>query len=167
MSFSITGNLFTGSFLRPDITNPNDLRITKTKNITTYRLAVSENESDESITVINEPKRTRQNTLTYSELRINWLNICGIIPGLSTVTGTGRALLRIVHTIAHLAKAIFDKQNRNSHLNEATLGFYNFARGTIEAVSFFGNTIVGIFDIYRLRKKEKVYNDEMEIQITQ
>ena len=43
------------------------------------------------------------------------LNIFGFLPIFSTVTGIGRALLGVVHTIVHLACSIFS-ENRKHHL---------------------------------------------------
>jgi len=168
MSLSITGSFLTGPFLRPDITDPNDLKLVKTENITRDGLTISENNEPDghvTLTIKKEPKPARQDTLTYSGLKLNWLNICGIIPGVSTVTGIGRAFLGLVHTIVHLAKAVFDKQNRNEHLNEAALGFYNLARGITEAIPVLGNLVVGIFDIYRLNKQQNAYDAKMKAQI--
>src|ERR1700722_18020208 len=76
------------------------------------------------------------------------LNKLGYIPGVSTITGLGRSLLGIVHTIAHLACAIFSK-NQSDHLQEAGLGLKNIVRGVIEAIPIIGNITIGAIDCCR------------------
>ena len=123
--FSINCNILTGPFLRPDITDPNDLQINShaipVKGLS-YTEQTTANGNDVLILIKNEDKPGLQHVLTYSGLKIYWLNQCGFIPVLSTVTGFGRTLLGLVHTIYHLAGAIFDCPNRTGHLWEAGLG---------------------------------------------
>ena len=161
MSLSITGNILTGPFLRPDITEPTDSQSVKNRRFTTNESKFSARAmigGDVEIAVTQEPVNNVEFKLTLSRLKINSLNICGIIPIVSTVTGTARTLIGLVHTIAHLAKAVFDQQHRDGHLNEAALGFYNFVRGLIEIIPVLGNIVVGIFDIYRLEKQQGLYD---------
>src|ERR1700722_1949448 len=89
---------------------------------------------------------TSSGTATRSGVCI--LNKLGYIPGVSTITGLGRSLLGIVHTIAHLACAIFSK-NRWGHLQEAGIGFKNIVRGVIEAIPIIGNITIGAIDCCR------------------
>ncbi len=130
--FSATGNLLPGSRARPDLVNLASCQYNAVDN--------AQEESGASIcsisiTTINCP-----------------LNKAGYVPGLSTVTGLARALLGIVHTIVHLAAAIFDLQNRALHLEEAALGGKNIVRGLIEMTPIIGNIAVGIFDMKRVEK---------------
>lgn len=67
----------------------------------------------------------------------------------STITGLGRVLLSLVHTIVHLASAIFDARNRSEHLEEASLGAINFARGWIEMIPVVGNIAMFVADLVR------------------
>lgn len=170
MHLSSAGRFLTGPFLRPDITDPNNLKLVKTEDITREHLTVSKkNDPDgNAILVINkEPHPAKRLTHTYKGLKLHWSNVCGVIPGVSTVTGIGRAILGLVHAIIHLVKAIFDKLNRKEHLIEAALGFYNLGRGVVEAFPLLGNIIVGIFDIYRLNKQQNAYDAKLESQIMQ
>lgn len=83
------------------------------------------------------------------------LNICGYIPGVSTLTGAGRSLLGTVHTIVHLASAMFDSKNRSDHLAEAALGGKNMLRGLVETVPVIGNIATFTHDNKRSQKFNK------------
>ena len=63
-----------------------------------------------------------------------WNNL-GYIPVISTITGCARASLGIIHSIIHLALAIFNSKNRDHHLQEAKLGGSNICRGPTKAVA--------------------------------
>ncbi len=81
MGFSATGNLLPGSIQRPDIV--------------TFIFSEQEEGWSSSTRTLSAPCK---------------LNILGYIPVVSTVTGLGRALLGLVHTIVHLACSIFSKK---------------------------------------------------------
>ncbi len=89
------------------------------------------------------------------------LNNLGYIPGVSTITGCGRALLGIVHSIVHLATAIFDSKNRAKHLEEAKLGGKNIARGLVEMIPVIGNITMFVVDLKRTNKFEKQAEEVM------
>jgi hypothetical protein len=89
------------------------------------------------------------------------LNLLGYIPVVSTITGLGRALLGLVHTIVHLACSIFSK-NRDHHLEEAKLGAKNIGRGLIEAIPVIGNITMFIVDLKRMNKFEKMAKDQID-----
>lgn len=131
MGFSATGNLLPGSIQRPDITT----------------IICKQNKRFSSITLIGT-----------TNCRLNRL---GYIPFVSTITGLGRALLGIVHTIIHLACAIFSK-NRKHHLREAKLGLKNIARGLVEAIPIIGNITMYVVDKFRIGKFEKMAKDHIE-----
>jgi len=80
------------------------------------------------------------------------LNKFGYMPVMSTITGLGRALLGIIHTIVHLVSAIFDRQNQAQHVQESTLGAKNIARGIVEAIPIAGNLAMYITDEIRIHK---------------
>ena len=75
-------------------------------------------------------------------------NVLGYLPVVSTITGLGRTLLGIVHTIVHLACSIFSK-NRDHHFQEVSLGAKNIGRGLIEAIPIIGNITMFIVDIFK------------------
>lgn len=167
MSLSVTGSFLTGPFHRPDITDPNNLNLDKTEGITVDDLTLTERMGPSGMPIFRlekKPTIVQQQTFTLNGPRLNWLNICGFIPGVSTVTGIGRAFVALVHTVAHLAKAIFEKQNRKEHLTEAALGFYNFGRGVIEAVPLLGNFVVITFDLCRLIIQSKAQSIKIKEQ---
>lgn len=83
------------------------------------------------------------------------LNTLGYIPVVSTITGSGRAVIAVVHTVVHLVCSIFSK-NRNYHLKEAKLGAKHIIRGVIEATPVIGNIIVIMLDRVRINKFEKM-----------
>jgi len=89
------------------------------------------------------------------------LNTYGYIPGVSTITGIGRALLGIVHAIIHLACSIFS-QNRSHHLAEAFLGAKNIGRGLIEAIPIIGNITMFFVDIKRMNRFETMALDHVK-----
>ena len=80
MGFSATESLLTGSVQRPDTT--------------TFVMSKSEGGSSSS-------------TAGSTNCQLNKL---GYIPVVSTITGLGRTLLGIVHTIVHLVSAIFSNK---------------------------------------------------------
>lgn len=82
-------------------------------------------------------------------------NISLYIPGVSTVTGFGLALLGLVHTINHLTRAVFDSQNRNFHLQEAKLGAVSILKGIVGMVPIAGNSILLIKDFIVAFKESK------------
>lgn len=138
--FSATGQLLPGSTDRPDIFT---FAFNK-KNILTQDRSVS-----------SQPCT---------------LNILGYIPVVSTFSGIGRSLLGIVHSVVHLACAIFS-QNRTHHLSEAKLGAKNIVRGLVEAIPVIGNITLLIVDVMRMKhyqkmaeecikKNEAAYNDQ-------
>lgn len=134
MGFSATGHLLSGSMHRPD----------------TVTLMFLEHKKGAF------PGHYSSSTRTGSTLAR--LNFWGYVPGVSFFTGLGRALLGIVHTIVHLACAIFSK-NRGHHLEEAKLGAKNIGRGVIEAIPFIGNITMYIVDLLRINKFEKMAKD--------
>jgi len=146
MGLSITGNFLTGPWVRSDITRKEDFRKDNVTVATPSDLA----DGDMRLTTVTH-------TFEGTGPEPHWLNICGMIPGVSTITGVGRSLVGLVHMVAHLAKAIFDKPNRDEHLREAGLGFYNLVRGLVEAVPVAGNIVVIVFDVYRLNKEQKKF----------
>jgi hypothetical protein len=85
------------------------------------------------------------------------LNGAGYLPIVSTVTGLGRSLLGLAHTIAHLVIAIFTRKGH--HLREAGLGAQNFGRGLVEMVPFLGNAAMLFNDVRRVMKYEKIARD--------
>lgn len=131
MGFSATGNLLSGSMQRPD---------------TVTFMFIEQNGWSSST-----------NTGT-TNCRLNTL---GHIPVVSTITGLGRALLGLVHTIVHLSCSIFSK-NREHHLKEAKLGAKNIGRGLVEAIPVIGNITMYIVDQKRMNKFEKMANDQID-----
>ena len=124
MSFSLTGNILTGSSYRPDI-----------------------------VTFVHRTGNKITNCNSYS---ISKLNVVGYIPIVSTVTGLGRSLLGLAHTIAHLVIALFTLKKH--HLREAGLGAQNFGRGLVEMVPILNLTMF-FNDIRREVKHEKIARD--------
>jgi hypothetical protein len=118
--FSATGTILTGSQIRPDI----------------YTIATNEGED-------GYYKRELVTTLST-------MNKVGYIPGVSTITGCGRALLGLVHSIVHLVSALFDSKNRSQHLEEAKLGRKNIARGLVEMIPVIGNITMLVVDTKRM-----------------
>ena len=86
------------------------------------------------------------------------LNQLGYIPLVSTITGLIRTLLGIIHTIVHLVSAIFDRENRISHLKESILGAKNIVRGIIETTPILGNLAMFIVDTIRKKKCMALHN---------
>jgi hypothetical protein len=128
MSFSVTGNLLTGSKQRPDITT-----------IAIVKPGIRNIRSDSSM-----------------------LNCLGYLPVISTISGLSRALLGTVHTIGHLACAIFSK-HKEHHLQEAKLGLKNIGRGLIEAIPIIGNITMLIIDIQRTSIFENMVKNQIEM----
>lgn len=134
MGFSITGNLLHGSMQRPDTVT---FIFSETKNIgfaSTKELVGSTNCK---------------------------LNQLGYIPVVSIITGLGRLLLAIIHTIVHLVCAIFSK-NREHHLQEASLGAKNIVRGLVEVIPIIGNITMFVVDLLRINKFEKMAKEHIE-----
>lgn len=131
MVFSATGNLLPGSVKRPD----------------TVTVMLFEQDGWSSSYFIGS-----------SACRLNFM---GYIPVVSTITGLGRALLGLVHTIVHLACSIFSK-NRDHHLGEAKLGAKNIGRGLVEAIPVIGNITMVIVDQVRVTKFEKMAADHID-----
>ena len=119
--FSATGNILSGSQHRPDI-----YTISKHKTIPPVNYGDLKNP-------------TVEKSVQFSTC---WLNNLGKIPGVSTITGSGRALLGIAHSIFHLASAIFGSKNRAKHLEEAKLGGKNIGQGLVEMIPVIGNIIM-------------------------
>ena len=88
------------------------------------------------------------------------LNRLGYLPVVSTISGLGRTLLGVVHTIVHLACAVFS-QNRAHHLQEASLGAKNIGRGVIETIPLIGNITMIAVDLYRMEKFEKMAQEQI------
>jgi len=167
MSLSVTGSLLTGPFLRPDITW-DDLELSVHRGDPQLYISESTRLIDHSVKKVRELKSTFVGDRPYYFLvgsgpRIHWSNKCGLIPGISTITGIGRTFVGLVHMIAHLAKAIFDQPKRDKHLNEARLGLYNVMRGLVEAIPVAGNLVVAVFDLYRLNKE--IYHKDVTSQL--
>ena len=66
-NLSITGSLLTGTFLRPDFTGPTEIIPDRT---------------------FLKPEGRKYYSNKFINLKINKLNVCGMIPIISTVTGT-------------------------------------------------------------------------------
>lgn len=124
--FSATGNLLSGSPLRPDI-----LTVIEVQN---------------SNFVSDKKSSTYMFSYTFSPF-----DKLGCIPLVSTVSGLGRVLLGVVHAITHLACAIFDKINREYHFNEVRFGLKNVSQGLVEMFPIVGNVI----SMKRYAEKEK------------
>ncbi len=77
------------------------------------------------------------------------LNVWGYWPGLSTLTGPGRALIGVIHTTIHVAGAIFDGKNKLDHVEGIKLGTLNIGRGLIEVFPFIGNITMFLTDTKR------------------
>ncbi len=88
---------------------------------------------------------------------VSALNAYGYIPGVSIISGTARALLGLVHTIVHLATAIFDRKNCNEHLQESLFGVKNIVRGAVETVPFAGNVICYLYDKFRIKSADQKF----------
>lgn len=129
--FSATGNILSGSQNRPD----------------TYTISIKEGNGFRSSSTLSSTNCT--------------LNKIGYIPGVSTITGCGRALLGIVHSIVHLASAIFDSKNRSKHLEEAKLGGKNIGRGLVEMIPVIGNITMSVVDVIRMNKFGKQAEEVM------
>lgn len=80
------------------------------------------------------------------------LNSLGVIPVVSTASGFVRFSLGLVHTIVHLACAIFDTANRDKHLAEARLGMINVVRGLTEMIPVVGNLTLLMIDMFRIHR---------------
>jgi hypothetical protein len=133
MSFSVTGDILTGSIERPDLITFVYTEVDK--NITKYSLDISSS--------------------------INKLNKLGYIPGVSTITGLVRSLLGVVHTIIHLACSILSA-NRGWHLKEAKLGARNIGRGVFETIPIIGNITMFIRDSARMSECERIAKKQVE-----
>lgn len=150
MSISLTGTLLTGPFLRPDITLPKELP--QSKKNAGIKITVSPNGCYRIDRDPIDRKKGRE------VVRVHFFNLCGQIPLVSTVTGSARGFLGLVHAVMHLAVSIFDSRRRHNHLEEAALGGYNVARGAVEAIPVIGNGIVFISDYVRRCSLVKEYD---------
>ncbi len=110
--------------------------------------------------IFSESKGCSSSTNTGTGSTNCKLNTLGYIPVVSTITGLGRALLGIVHTIVHLVCAIFPK-NREHHLQEASLGAKNIGRGLVEAIPVIGNITMVVVDLLRMNKFEKMAKEHI------
>ncbi|CRX38683.1 hypothetical protein [Estrella lausannensis] len=73
-------------------------------------------------------------------------NRLGWCPVISTITGIARALLGIVHMIAHLACALFSASSAY-HFTQARLAVSNVFRGVGEALPLIGNLAFFVKDM--------------------
>lgn len=157
-----TGTFLSGPFLRLDVTDPSLNPIIKTEPVTSRKMRTYEDANDVGeikgynveiyVETVDAPTQ-----FNFDSPTLSWFSLCDLIPLASIASGTPKAVLGLMHTIAHLAQAIFDKQNRYEHLKEAGLGFYNVVRGTIAVVPLFGNGIVAAFDVYRIYQARKIH----------
>lgn len=92
----------------------------------------------------------KDSTRSHLESRTCTLNKLGYCPGIGTITGCGRTLLGIVHSIVHLTSAIFDSKNRAKHLKEAKLGSKNIVRGLVEMIPVIGTYTMVFVDLIRM-----------------
>ncbi len=138
MGFSATGNLLSGSVQQPD----------------TVMFITSKVDRSPDSLVAWSTSRSIESTNAK-------INLLGYIPVVSTITGLGRALLGVIHTIEHLAGAIFS-DHREHHLQETLLGAKNIVRGLVEAVPVIGNITMFVVDILRVNKYEKMAKEKIE-----
>lgn len=103
-------------------------------------------------------KKNRDPLINTVISKLHWL---GYTPGVSTITGFGRAALGFIHTIIHVALAVFsaNANERNFHLKEAwEHGVKNILRGIIEMIPVAGNLIALAIDILKITESEgKIY----------
>jgi hypothetical protein len=78
---------------------------------------------------------------------VHTLNCFGYFPLISTISGLGRTLLGIIHTIAHLAKGVFLKSQ--DWKEESCAGLKNIGRGVIEMIPIVGNLTTMVIDMLR------------------
>lgn len=83
--------------------------------------------------------------VTYGTDSSTW-NEWGKYPIVGNLSGCGRALLGLIHTIRHLVGALWNccsKEKKRSgeltHLDEARIGAFNLGLGLLEAIPFIGN----------------------------
>lgn len=136
MVFSAPGSFLSGSVLWPDLTS----------------VVFKENRSMRSAESSNHIELSTKNSA--------W-NRLGYLPLISTITGAGRILLGIVHTIVHLICAIFTK-NRQNHLQEVILAGKNIGRGLVEVLPLIGNIGLFFIDLHRKSKFEKMAQDYVQ-----
>ncbi len=69
------------------------------------------------------------------------LNECGLVPGLSTLSGFTRATMSSVHAVSHsvMGALAVEVEERERHRAEAYLGVKNVKRGFWEMLPFYGN----------------------------
>jgi hypothetical protein len=84
------------------------------------------------------------------------LNSLGIYPIISTVSGTYRLSMGVIHTVKHLACAIFSR-HRQAHLQEAALGAKNIGIGLIEIIPIIGNIVMLVRGRMLVKKNIKIY----------
>jgi hypothetical protein len=73
------------------------------------------------------------------------------IPVISTFSGPVKVVVGLIHSIAHLAAAIFDRAHWANHIEEAKLGAKNIVRGAVATVPLIGNFMIIQYDISRQR----------------
>lgn len=73
-------------------------------------------------------------------------NISLYILGVSISTGAALAFLGVVHTVIHLAQAVFDSKNCQLHLDQAKIGSKCILKGVIGMIPIAGNLTLFIKD---------------------
>lgn len=153
MSMSVMRNILTGNFLEPEFSvqlnsqNIDDcIPFTNIENGLKARILVD---------------LSAREVIIDSYISTHSLNRCGRKFLVSTVTGLGRILMGLIHTIVHLAKAIlFDRSNQKFHLHQAQLGLYHIGRGLVEMFPGAGNLAIIKYDDSRIKKlKEEHQRD--------
>ena len=124
--FSATGNILSGSLHRPDM----------------YTICQKKTETG----LVGPVQYYNTETVNSTP------NKLGFVPILSTPTGLSRSVLGVIHTVVHIAAAIFNAKNRRHHLAEAHIGALNAARGLVEAVPILGNALVITMDYKRAKR---------------
>jgi hypothetical protein len=120
MTFSITGNLLSGTSWRPAVA----LRVFVEKD-----------------SVFAPPNGTQKSQYNF-EVADSYWNLAGRIPIVSTFSGLAKALVATVHAVIHLFAAIVTVgQQRQDHWQETILGVQNLFDGVIEMVPLLGNAV--------------------------
>lgn len=122
MGFSATGNILPGSIDRPEIL--------------TFMLSESKGISTSSSINTSMPNR--------------W-DMLGYIPVVSTVTGSARTILGLVHAVVHAVCLIFSA-DRDHHYPQVILGAKNIGRGLVETIPVIGNIILAVIDLFRCQE---------------
>lgn len=121
-------------------------------------------EQPDTIIVVAKPKGKIKNYTQYVSTLSPVANYYGYLPVVSTFTG----LIRIVNSIAMLAKKVFYFVTRKSQkeLDSGWNAFRNLFRGIVELVPVLGNASVIIFDVVRnQRNARKVMNSIGENEV--